>query len=292
MSDMTEQIKKYKFKESLSSEFEIIDLASTFSKFNKIMTKPHRALFYTIIYIESGNGVQYIDFEPVNIIDNSIIFIPKDAVTVYDKNCNYKGFSILFTESFFCNEINDIVLLKNCIPFNDIYKRKQIILKDRTNLIYEFLKIMKLIFQEDSDSKLDQILRSTLRGFILYSEKIMKESDHIDLAYDENIQIINSFRSLIENKYKNEKNVNRYVERLNVNEKKLSRTTKTLLGKTPKEMIDERVILEAKRLLTYSDNSVKEIGFELGFDEPTNFIKFFKRKVLVSPLEFKQKNMK
>ena len=60
-----------------------------------------------------------------------------------------------------------------------------------------------------------------------------------------------------------------------------------MFGKSPKEMIDDRVVLEAKRLLLYSDSSVKEISHELGFDEPTNFIKYFRKHVAQTPNTFR-----
>jgi len=74
---------------------------------------------------------------------------------------------------------------------------------------------------------------------------------------------------------------------MSVSERKLNKSTQFVLGKSPKEIIDERVILEAKRLLAHTANSIKEVGFELGFDEPTNFIKFFKKHVEKTPIEFR-----
>jgi AraC-like DNA-binding protein len=74
---------------------------------------------------------------------------------------------------------------------------------------------------------------------------------------------------------------------MSVSEKKLNKATNQVLGKSPKEIIDERVVLEAKRLLVHTSKSIKEVGFELGFDEPTNFIKYFKKHVGRTPIEFK-----
>jgi len=75
---------------------------------------------------------------------------------------------------------------------------------------------------------------------------------------------------------------------MNVSEKKLTNATKKIAGRTPKELIDDRVMLEAKRLLTHTNHSIKEIGYELGFEEPTNFIKFFKKHAAKTPIEFRE----
>ena len=67
-----------------------------------------------------------------------------------------------------------------------------------------------------------------------------------------------------------------YASNLGITEKRLNIATSKILGKTVKQFIDERVMLEAKRLLIHSTESIKIIGYSLGFEEPTNFIKYFK----------------
>ena len=90
--------------------------------------------------------------------------------------------------------------------------------------------------------------------------------------------------------YKNQKQVNYYAKLIIISEKRLNLATSKILGKSPKEIIDYRVMLEAKRLLAHTNESVKEIAFDLGFEEPTNFIKFFKKHSLITPIEFREKN--
>jgi AraC family transcriptional regulator, transcriptional activator of pobA len=63
------------------------------------------------------------------------------------------------------------------------------------------------------------------------------------------------------------------------------------LGKTPKEIIDDRILLEAKRILAHTTESIKEISYYLGFEEPTNFIKYFKKHASVTPTEFREQNV-
>nr|WP_246164293.1 helix-turn-helix domain-containing protein [Xanthovirga aplysinae] len=70
--------------------------------------------------------------------------------------------------------------------------------------------------------------------------------------------------------------------------KRLNKATSSVLGKSPKEIVGNRIILEAKRLLAYTNESIKEIGFHLGFEEPTNFIKYFRKHCNVTPFEFRE----
>ncbi len=76
---------------------------------------------------------------------------------------------------------------------------------------------------------------------------------------------------------------------MNVIAKKLNRITQSIINKTSKEFIDDRVVLEIKRLLLHSHESVKEISYQLNFDEPTNLVKYFKKHTGISPAGFKEK---
>jgi len=69
----------------------------------------------------------------------------------------------------------------------------------------------------------------------------------------------------------------------------LNQATSKVLDKSPKELIDDRILLEAKRLLVYGNKSIKEIAFQLGFEEPTNFIKYFRKHIDKTPMEFREK---
>jgi AraC-like DNA-binding protein len=81
--------------------------------------------------------------------------------------------------------------------------------------------------------------------------------------------------------------VSGYASVMSISERKLNKALTAVLGKTAKELIDERIILEAKRMLAHTNYSIKEIGFELGFDEPTNFIKYFRKQEGKTPVEFR-----
>ncbi|MGY0034660.1 helix-turn-helix domain-containing protein [Pedobacter sp. NJ-S-72] len=79
-----------------------------------------------------------------------------------------------------------------------------------------------------------------------------------------------------------------YANKLFISERKLQMASMAVLGKSPKELINEQIILETKRLLIHASMSVKEVGYNLGFEEPTNFTKFFKSQTGVSPTQFKE----
>jgi AraC family transcriptional activator of pobA len=98
------------------------------------------------------------------------------------------------------------------------------------------------------------------------------------------------FKDLLERNYRKFKSVNKYASDLGVSSRRLSQATTKILGKSPKELIDERILLESKRLLIHSSSTIKEIAYDLGFDEPTNFIKYFRKHNRSTPVEFRENN--
>ena len=94
------------------------------------------------------------------------------------------------------------------------------------------------------------------------------------------------FEDLIEENFRNEKFVKEYASKLNITEKHLNRVTKSCIGKTSTQLICERIILEAKRMLFYSNLNVTQIGEELGYFDNSYFVRFFKKNVGMTPLAF------
>ncbi|MFC1593593.1 helix-turn-helix domain-containing protein [Candidatus Neomarinimicrobiota bacterium] len=95
------------------------------------------------------------------------------------------------------------------------------------------------------------------------------------------------FKKLIETKYKTLKTVEEYSRILGISRVLLNNTTKTILGKSASQMIKERILVEAKRQLLFSDKTLSEIAYELNFSEPSNFLRFFKKQAGISARKFR-----
>ena len=104
---------------------------------------------------------------------------------------------------------------------------------------------------------------------------------------DERIDIFRKFNLLVEGNYFKEHSVQFYADALHKSPKTLANTFLLYNRKTPQQMIQERIIIEAKRLLGYTDKPVKQVTYELGFEDPAYFSNFFKRHTGVSPADFR-----
>ena len=98
--------------------------------------------------------------------------------------------------------------------------------------------------------------------------------------------------ALIDNDYIHHKSVAYYADKLTMTSKRLNEITKISLGKTVSQMIHDRTILEAKRYLSLSENSVKTIAHQLGFEDPYYFIKYFKKNTTLTPTQYRNQYSK
>ena len=101
--------------------------------------------------------------------------------------------------------------------------------------------------------------------------------------------LANDFQKLLEDHFIRERNVSFYPSALCLTPDSFSKKIKTLLGKTPNKLIQERVVLEAKKLLHLTYKSIKEVAFELNFEDEFYFSRFFKKNVGLSPKHFRKK---
>ncbi len=232
-----------------------------------------------------------VDFNPIKIQPNTFLFLNKDTVQRFDDKTKFEGKAILFTDRFFCKTESDIKFLRNSILFNDLFSISQIQIKEQCNVFGDILQSMADELQKPKDKYQADILQNLLHNFLLFSERERRKQDFTEIKKGADLDFVMLFKDLLEINFKIQKQVNFYAKELIITKKRLNQATSKVFGKTPKEIIDDRVILEAKRILAHTTENVKEIGYILGFDEPTNFIKYFKKHSRVTPVEFREKTL-
>lgn len=139
-----------------------------------------------------------------------------------------------------------------------------------------------------NDNFQGEMLRTLLKRIIIkVTRKAKKQCESYQLFPDEKMDLIRRFALLVEINFKQEHGVKFYADALHKSPKTLSNVFALLKQPTPSAIIRNRIILEAKRYLHYSDKSAKEIAFELGFESPSHFNRLFKQHTGKSPLTFK-----
>ena len=287
---MKTDIKKYNFKTGLPQEFEIVDIGELYQNFKGTLTTVHRTGFYHIIWFQQGSPTHLVDFNPIKIKPNTILFLNKDTVQRFDNKTKSGGKAILFTDSFFCRTEADTKFLRSSILFNNLFSVSQIQIGKHAKLFAELLQQMTTELQNTKDHSQADIIQNLLHNFLLHAEREKRKQNFTEIKKDADLDYVMLFKDLLETHYKNQKQVNYYAKQIIITEKRLNQATAKVLGKTPKELIDGRVLLEAKRILAHTTESIKEIAYHLGFEEPTNFIKYFKKHSQFTPTEFREKN--
>lgn len=285
---MKSDIKKYSFKQGMPQEFELVGIGQLYNNYSDTLTTPHRTGFYHILWFQKGSPTHLVDFNPVNIKPNTILFLNKDTVQRFDKKGGFDGKAILFTDSFFCKTEADIKYLQSSILFNDLFSVSQIQMSKTASLFDHLFQLMEIELENEKDILQSDILKNLLHNFLLLSERERRKQDFTEIKKGADLDYVMLFKDLLESNYRKLKQVSDYAKIISVTEKRLNQATSKILDKSPKQMIDERVMLEAKRLLAHTNESVKEIGFDLGFDEPTNFIKYFRKHNNSTPVEFRE----
>ncbi len=274
-----EKIKTLTFN-NLPVEIEIKDL-SFIKELPFLLGKPHKVSFYQLIWISKGEAKHRIDFRNITIKVNEILVISPGQVCAFDIVSDYSGKMILFTDSFFSVSEADSKFLYtsqilSLIKQNKVVPICPLLIKNLATLLEEEMKIPADKFQAG-------ISQSILRIILFEAERNLNT-----LHISNNQSIASDFYNEVEKHFKENKKVEYYTNLLAVGEKILSKEIKELTGETPKAYIDRRIILEAKRLLVYSELSVKEIGFSLGFEEPANFNNYFRKHTNLTPVQFRE----
>jgi len=285
---LTTDIKKYSFKTGLPQEFEIVGIADLYKEFQDTLTTPHRTGFYHIIWFQKGSPTHLVDFNPIKIKPNTILFLNKDTVQRFDKKGNFDGKAILFTDSFFWKTEADTKFLSSSILFNDLFSVSQLQLQKSSPIFADLFQQMETELSNTKDNYQSDILQNQLHNLLLHSDRERRKQNFTEVKKGADLDYVMLFKDLLESQFTKQKLVSNYAGQLRVTEKRLNQATSKILDKSPKQMIDERIMLEAKRLLAHTSESVKEIGFTLGFDEPTNFIKYFRKHHNSTPVEFRE----
>ncbi|MFK2818841.1 helix-turn-helix domain-containing protein [Flavobacteriaceae sp. LMIT009] len=273
-------ISTYSYKDIFSLSTVQFENACVFNKSEQISS-------YSIYWIKEGKGTYNIDFESYSFNDNVLIFLSPGQIFSVTSEKIKEAYKFTFVQDFYCIEIHDKEVSCNGVLFNNIYETPFV--KPCKEDVFKLNFILESLIEEFEHSKTAQhdMLQAYLKQFIVHSVRIKKEN--IVVKDDTETKLFKDFSVLVEKNYKSEHSVTTYANRLGVSPKSLTKHFQKIGVQTPSDFIKGRIILEAKRQLKYSDGSVKQVAYNLGFNDPAYFTRFFKKHTSQSPLQFKNK---
>ena len=273
-----QDITKYTYKNIFSLSVVQFDKAC-------VMNKHEQVDAYSIYWIKKGSGVYHIDFESYSFDGNTLFFLSPGQVFSVDSEAIEEAYKLTFLRDFYCIQTHDKEVACNGVLFNNIYDTP--FLQPTANDTIKLAFIITSLVDELKQSETGQydMLQAYLKQFIVHAVRI--KTAHYQIKDDVESQLFKDFSLLVEQNYKTLHSVTEYANRLGISPKSLTKHLQKLGSQTPSELIKNRIILEAKRQLIYSSDSVKQIAFNLGYNDPAYFTRFFTKSTSKSPLNFK-----
>jgi AraC family transcriptional regulator, transcriptional activator of pobA len=288
-----EQIPEVPFRQKTGFylDFEILTLQNLFKRQARLphrLDQPHRLNFFAILLITQGVGSHFIDFQAYPYEPGTTIFTAQGQVHAFEIKPENEGFQILFTEAF----LQKLGIPAETFSFYRVYNDNLYspVIQPQEMEGEDFLNIMLALQQESQradDGVKAEILACWLKLLLLKAERI-KAATAPTITNPARYHTFALFKHALETHPITTRNAQDYAALLHISYKHLNRLCKEFTALTAKQCIDRWLILEIKRQLASSTLSIKEITHQVGFDEPTNLVKFFKQRTGQTPAQFRQ----
>lgn len=243
---------------------------------------PHKHDFFQFILVLKGSGGHQIDFRNHKVQKEQLFLMKPGQMHSWNLHKGIQAFVIEFSYQSL-NSIKDGTRLIHDLMFApDAY------LFDSKETFERVLKIVEIMFEESNHkrSMQDLSLQAHLTSLLINIIRLYQEQ----LQRPKALTTIEKFRSLVEKNYKTSHSVEAYARELKLSSRALTMQLLRSIKKPPRELIQERILLEAKRYLAFSDLTIAEIGYELGFEDANYFSRFFRLHEKMTPAEFRRGN--
>ena len=242
------------------------------------LSSPRRTTFYQLTLVTSGTLVHEVDFVRYELKAGMLAFVRPDQVQRLTVNRRSEAQMVLLEPSFLHPDLYGLKL-----------RAMATILRpgSGTREAFQVLDREHLVCRDHPGRTSESILLHLLMVLLFQMQRESETS--MPASTSNSREQFDSFEELLEKIFASERSVSAYARRIGCSEKTLDRACLSVAGLTPKQMIQRRVVLEAKRILAYSGLPVKSLAHALGFSEVTNFVKYFRRATTESPAAFRSR---
>jgi AraC family transcriptional activator of pobA len=249
----------------------------------KMLTQPHRKANYFFVFIENGSLTHKVDLNDLTITNGQLFFVlpnqihsapaqKKDGIECFKMSFDQNCLSLLPKQfSFLINPLNSQI-----ISFDSDSRQ-------RVKILFE---ILNKILHSDNDQKDAEIILAHLNSLLTELNKAYFKSVAKEKSEPNKLSKYIEFKIAVETHLTEQHSINTIADNLSITTNNLYNIVKEFSGVSPKEFITNRLMLEAQRKLFYSETSVKELAYELGFSDPGYFSKLFKKNTGKSVTQF------
>ncbi|MBD0776362.1 helix-turn-helix domain-containing protein [Maribacter sp. ANRC-HE7] len=279
-------IEQFENEESLN-DFYSNRLGPHLSKNKDLVYVPHRHDFFLCVVFSKGTGSHEIDFVTYPVLSGSVFFLKPGQTHSWKFEHDPEGYIFFHTQDFFEFTFSNAKLIQ--FPFYYSYENPpnlQLSTDTLEPVISRFKEINDEYHKMDpfKQQKLSSLIHLTYIDLTRLYATSESQGTEVSSTY---LNALRHLEILVQEFYRTEKSPAFYAEKLNITTKHLNRITKSTLSKTSSELITERVLLEAKRLLVHSESPLAAIAEILGYDDYAYFSRIFKLKTKSTPSEFR-----
>ena len=274
--------------------FSVVSLPDLFKASEMDDSKAHVHSFYEILWFQEGEGRHTVDFQEYDVRPGTIFFLSPGQIHHFDRKEGYQGVAIRMCVDLMNDSaggaatIGGLFLKYNAFHAYDSTPYYNID-QDTTEMLLPLVAEMEQEAKCYGEFGNIDILKALLTIFLAKIERYGRHEtlESLDTLRPSH-QLFILFRRMVEKEYSHLHTVQEYADRLNVAIRTLHKSVNECSGRTPLALINDRIILEAKRMVRYTNLMIKEISAELGFEDPSYFVKLFKRHTGFLPSEFRE----
>ena len=245
------------------------------------LLQPRRLTSYFIVLIDSGSITYKLDLQDITITDGDLLFaMPNQIFIPPAKKDNLKYFKILFDENTLALLPQRFLFLVN--PLNSQTITLDNVARERVRKVFEILNQILLTEKHLTDS---EIILAYLNLLLSELNSAYFKNEPVDIV-NTNLSKFVEFKLMVETHLTEQPSINTIAEKLALTTNGLYRLVKEYSGTSPKDFFTNRLMIEAQRKLRYSNLSVKELAYELGFNDPDYFSRLFKKSTGKSVSDF------
>lgn len=253
-----------------------------------LVNGPDYKQYIKILFLPAGYKLR-VDFSVYETRQPSLFFISPNQYLKIEESGSDGGYFIFYNRDFYCIQIHDQEVACDGLLFNNIHNMPKVEAPEVEIAFIRGLLTEMLQEFELNDSSLEEMVRTYLKQLLIRATRSWKRQhlDHTVTEQQSELEFFRKFTRLVEEHYKSKHTVADYADLLCMSPKTITHKFNRLRLPQPNEVIKDRIILEAKRLLVHTSLTAKEVAYELGYNDPAYFSRLFLAKTGESPSGFR-----
>lgn len=264
----------------MNTPFAIIELAAEMKRMVTPISEPHRHDFEEVIIVTQGNPHYLLDAKKMHVSSPAAVYVALGKVHEFIPDTDTKGYAVKYSNEFIPQ--SNFHFYSNSLDYIKYSLSSGSCARDIESLC-------ELMLHEYSKPEIGyKVIKHLLSAFLLKLET-EGNSHYGQNANTKNADLLlfNTFLRLLTENFREHKGVDFYASKMNRTARSLNNVTHAVLNKSVTEIIETRKLVEARQLLIYTNKTISEIGFELGYHEKSHFTRVFRQKTGLTPSDYR-----